>query len=138
MRRLVVEGREQQKRTESHTSRTAFAHSSQEEKQLFFQRMKEVGVDGKWGIFSITIPGRVGYQCSNFYRHLLKSGQITDPNYTFDEKGNPRYLFKKAKGPLCCFFYCVCVRYFARCFMPCKGVFCSALLFLFTLELFNY
>lgn len=27
------------------------------EQALFFKRMKEVGVDGQWGIFSITIPG---------------------------------------------------------------------------------
>lgn len=39
------------------------------EKKLFFDRMKEVGVNGQWGIFSMAIPGRVGYQCSNFYRY---------------------------------------------------------------------
>ena len=41
---------------------------TKEEKDLFFKRMKEVGVNHKWGIFSMSIPGRVGYQCSNFYR----------------------------------------------------------------------
>lgn len=40
----------------------------QEERELFFKRVKEIGVNGQWGIFSMVIPGRVGYQCSNFYR----------------------------------------------------------------------
>jgi hypothetical protein len=34
----------------------------QEERELFFARLKEVGADGQWGIFSKAIPGRVGYQ----------------------------------------------------------------------------
>jgi hypothetical protein len=32
------------------------------EKELFHKRLAEVGADGQWGIFSMTIPGRVGYQ----------------------------------------------------------------------------
>lgn len=59
------------------------------------QRMKEVGVDGNWGVFSMTIPGRVGYQCSNFYRFLIQQGKIKDPNYVMDEKGKVHYLFSK-------------------------------------------
>lgn len=35
---------------------------TQEERELFFNRLKEVGANGQWGIFSIAIPGRVGYQ----------------------------------------------------------------------------
>lgn len=35
---------------------------SREEHQLFVERLAEVGADGQWGIFSIVIPGRVGYQ----------------------------------------------------------------------------
>lgn len=33
-----------------------------EEKKKFLERTKEVGASGQWGIFSIGIPGRVGYQ----------------------------------------------------------------------------
>lgn len=33
-----------------------------EEDELFMKRLEEVGADGQWGIFSIAIPGRVGYQ----------------------------------------------------------------------------
>jgi len=68
-----------------------------EERKLFMERLKEVGADGQWGIFSMSIPGRVGYQCSNFYRHLLKSKEIIDPNYIID--GNKmHYLFGKKDG----------------------------------------
>ncbi|KAJ3020121.1 hypothetical protein HKX48_001314 [Thoreauomyces humboldtii] len=71
---------------------------SKEERILFFNRLKEMGADGQWGIFSMAIPGRVGYQCSNFYRALLKSGEVLDENYTTDEKGELRYLFGKKEG----------------------------------------
>ncbi|KAJ3326283.1 palmitoyltransferase akr1 [Boothiomyces sp. JEL0866] len=71
---------------------------SKEEKELFFKRLKDVGADGQWGIFSIAIPGRVGYQCSNFYRHLLKTGEVVDENYSIDENGELHYLFGKKDG----------------------------------------
>ncbi|CAG8648911.1 10394_t:CDS:10 [Acaulospora morrowiae] len=66
---------------------------TKEEEELFFQRLKEIGSDGQWGIFSMTIPGRVGYQCSNFYRLLIETGRVKDPNYVLDEKGKAHYLF---------------------------------------------
>jgi len=72
--------------------------SFQKEKKLFFQRMKEVGCDGKWGIFSMKIPGRVGYQCSNFYRHLIERKEISDPNYILDQKGKACYLKGRGRG----------------------------------------
>lgn len=37
-----------------------------QEHQLFLKRLSEVG-PGEWGIFSQKIPGRVGYQCRNYY-----------------------------------------------------------------------
>lgn len=40
----------------------------QEEEQLFFQRIHDVGIGNAWGVFAMEIPGRTGYQCSNFYR----------------------------------------------------------------------
>ncbi|CAG8460077.1 7919_t:CDS:10 [Paraglomus brasilianum] len=66
---------------------------TEEEEKLFFQRLEEVGADGQWGLFSMAIPGRVGYQCSNFYRLLIETGRITDPNYVLDPKGKAHYLF---------------------------------------------
>ncbi|CAI2184901.1 837_t:CDS:10 [Funneliformis geosporum] len=66
---------------------------TQEEEDLFFKRLKEIGADGQWGIFSMSIPGRVGYQCSNFYRLLIETGRVKDPNYVLDEKGKAHFLF---------------------------------------------
>ncbi|CAG8570618.1 8677_t:CDS:10 [Diversispora eburnea] len=62
---------------------------TKEEEELFFQRLKDIGSDGQWGIFSMTIPGR----CSNFYRLLIETGRVKDPNYVLDEKGKAHYLF---------------------------------------------
>ncbi|KAL0077084.1 hypothetical protein F4703DRAFT_1961411, partial [Phycomyces blakesleeanus] len=64
-------------------------------KKLFHQRLDEVGANGQWGIFSIKIPGRVGYQCSNYYRLLVETKKIKDPNYVIDERGKSHYLFDK-------------------------------------------
>jgi len=69
-----------------------------EEKEAFRKRMEEKGADGQWGVFSMAIPGRVGYQCSNYYRGMIKSGKIVDPNYEVDEKGGLHYLFGKKEG----------------------------------------
>jgi hypothetical protein len=67
-----------------------------EEKQKFMARLAEVRENGdgtgKWGLFSEAIPGRVGYQCSNFYRLLIMHGEVEDPRYQFDENGKLRYL----------------------------------------------
>lgn len=41
---------------------------SKEEDELFMKRLREFGADGQWGIFSMTIPGRVGYQVSPLRR----------------------------------------------------------------------
>ncbi|KAL3901048.1 MAG: hypothetical protein SGCHY_000898 [Lobulomycetales sp.] len=69
-----------------------------EEKALFMSRLEEMGATGQWGIFSMAIPGRVGYQCSNYYRGMIKTGKIVDPNYFVDEKGVLHYLFGKKEG----------------------------------------
>ncbi|KAJ1803997.1 hypothetical protein LPJ56_006835, partial [Coemansia sp. RSA 2599] len=71
-----------------------------EEQKLFHARLKEIGANGQWGIFSMTIPGRVGYQCSNYYRYLVENRLIHDPNYVLDEKGKAHFLFTtKKKNP---------------------------------------
>ncbi|KAI8374500.1 uncharacterized protein BYT42DRAFT_576604 [Radiomyces spectabilis] len=66
-----------------------------DEREIFFKRLEEVGANGQWGIFAMKVPGRVGYQCSNFYRLLVETGEINDPNYVLDEKGKAHYLFDK-------------------------------------------
>ncbi|KAG2225897.1 hypothetical protein INT45_006593 [Circinella minor] len=67
----------------------------EDERKVFFKRLEEVGANGQWGIFAMKVPGRVGYQCSNFYRLLVETGEINDPNYVLDEKGKAHYLFDK-------------------------------------------
>ncbi|ORY96541.1 hypothetical protein BCR43DRAFT_563825 [Syncephalastrum racemosum] len=68
---------------------------AEDERKIFFERLEEVGANGQWGIFAMKVPGRVGYQCSNFYRLLVETGEINDPNYVLDEKGKAHYLFDK-------------------------------------------
>ncbi|KAI8077815.1 uncharacterized protein BX664DRAFT_343544 [Halteromyces radiatus] len=68
---------------------------TKEEKQLFLDRLKQVGANAQWGVFAMAVPGRVGYQCSNFYRLLIETGEIYDKNYVLDEKGKAHYLFDK-------------------------------------------
>ena len=46
----------------------------------------------------MQIPGRVGYQCSNFYRQLIKEGEIKDENYQFDKNGKLVFLFRDKNG----------------------------------------
>ena len=80
------------------------AHStggwSTEEAELFMKvfETKEyvcpVRRDYKWGMFSKSIPGQVGYQCSNYYRTLITQGKMEDPNYMVDEDGKLRFGFK--------------------------------------------
>jgi len=57
-----------------------------EDHRLFMERVMAFGVNDQWGIFSKKIPGRVGYQCSNYWRGLVKDGDVVDPNYAFDGK----------------------------------------------------
>eukprot|EP01083_Nonionella_stella_P222939 795063_1 len=57
-----------------------------DEHRVFMERVLGVGVNDQWGIFSQPIAGRVGYQCSNYWRGLVKQGDVTDPNYYYDGK----------------------------------------------------
>ena len=50
------------------------------EHAIFLERVKELKgrLVGNWGIFSRALPGRVGYQCANYYRQLVKRGILED------------------------------------------------------------
>ena len=63
-----------------------------QEEILFLERLNyfrdSLGInDGMWGYFSVPIIGRVGYQCSNFYRLLVLEKKIIDNNYILGENG---------------------------------------------------
>ncbi|KAG1056521.1 hypothetical protein G6F43_001595 [Rhizopus delemar] len=57
-----------------------------EEHSLFMKRYDEwiaggLNIGTLWGLFSKTIPHRVGYQCMTHYRSLLFEGKLKDDNF---------------------------------------------------------
>jgi hypothetical protein len=46
-----------------------------EEHDRFMGLIKH-GVDHRWGLLSIKVPGRVGYQCANYYNKLRNKGLL--------------------------------------------------------------
>ena len=46
----------------------------------------------------MNIPGRVGYQCSNYYRQLIKEGEIRDENYRLNHEGKLDFQFHDRHG----------------------------------------
>lgn len=63
--------------------------SPQEEEQFrnrlrYFREELEIE-DGLWGLFAVPIRGRLGYQCSNFYRLLIKDGKLHDDRYQLED-----------------------------------------------------
>ncbi|KAI9282345.1 hypothetical protein BY458DRAFT_428796 [Sporodiniella umbellata] len=60
---------------------------SNTEHQLFMERYNEWISKGwkigmAWGLFSVAIPHRVGYQCMNYYRKLVLDRRLEDSSYT--------------------------------------------------------
>lgn len=75
-----------------------FGKWTPEEIRIFMNRIKSMSKNShfyelapQWGIFSMAIPGRVGYQCANFYRNLVLEGKIIDPRYQVDD-GKLKYI----------------------------------------------
>jgi len=54
--------------------------------KCFMERLKLLGANQEWGIFSKSVPGRVGYGCSQFWRNLQKAGWAWDMNYWKDKQ----------------------------------------------------
>jgi transposase len=55
-----------------------------EEKQLFLKLLADRADNppakvGDWGLFSLDVPGRIGYQCATFFRHLVMLGELKNP-----------------------------------------------------------
>ena len=78
---------------------------SPSEKEAFMKRLKEfrgnsTTMNGDWGLFSRTIPGRVGYQCANFYRKLVESGEVYDSNYVKGEEGKIHHKSRIHNGKI--------------------------------------
>jgi len=66
-----------------------------DEHKIFMERVMECGVNVHWGTFSMKIPGRVGYQCSNYWRQMLKDEWVKDPNYLI--RADRSLSYKRAK-----------------------------------------
>jgi hypothetical protein len=69
-----------------------FGPFTKQEEVQFFGRLtyfrEELGINCcLWGLFAVPIRGRVGYQCSNFYRSLVSEGKIKDDNYEMHPDG---------------------------------------------------
>lgn len=69
---------------------------TQEEEELFIKRVNyfrhDLKIDdGLWGLFSVPIRGRLGYQCSNFYRQLIRDGKIKDSRYEIASDGKLKF-----------------------------------------------
>lgn len=73
---------------------------TEEEGELFMREMTKRNclIEGRWGDFSRAIPGRVGYQCSSYYRQLIKEGKVKDPNYFFGPEGKLHFAFRTKVG----------------------------------------
>jgi hypothetical protein len=68
---------------------------TKEEEELFIERLsyfRNLGVeDGLWGLFAVPMRGRLGYQCSNFYRLLVKDHKVEDDRYEVLPDGKLRF-----------------------------------------------
>ena len=64
---------------------------SDEEHKVLMQRIKETGVNVKWGMISKAIPGRVGYQVSDYWRQLIGRGWVKDLNYWYNKQNKKWY-----------------------------------------------
>ncbi|OHS98928.1 hypothetical protein TRFO_34727 [Tritrichomonas foetus] len=65
---------------------------TEEEEAQFIERIKYFRDvlkidDGLWGLFAVPLRGRLGYQCSNFYRYLVTEGRVKDPHYKVTHDG---------------------------------------------------
>ena len=71
---------------------------TEDEKRLFLEVIKiHPPTQGKWGLFAKHIPGRVGYQCRNFYHRLLESGELTGEEMEMELEEKDRKTKTKTK-----------------------------------------
>ena len=69
---------------------------SNDEHKLFMARILEFGVNGQWGIFSKTIPSRVGYSCQQYWQRLIRMRCVEDMNYVW--VGAKKWIWKWNNG----------------------------------------
>ncbi|KAG0244206.1 hypothetical protein BGW41_000193 [Actinomortierella wolfii] len=74
---------------------------SSKSKQEFMTRLEEwkqrgIRIGTSWGVFSMAVSHKAGYQCSSYYRKLLETKQLTDPNYAWE--GGKLIMVNKSSG----------------------------------------
>jgi len=57
----------------------------------FMRALRERGANKDWGLFSVLVPHRNGIQCADYYRRLIKDGDVSDPHYSRDSGGAMRF-----------------------------------------------
>jgi len=85
-------------RFNKHGEEIALGHWSKHEAKCFFESLLLRGANHKWGNFSKSIPGRVGYTASQFWRTLQKRGWVWDMNYYDNKHFKNECLDVKQKG----------------------------------------
>eukprot|EP01083_Nonionella_stella_P197445 725920_1 len=70
---------------------------SNSEHKSFMKRVLEFGVNIEWGFFSQVVAGRVGYQCSNYWRKLMDDGYVKDENYVMEKGKNGKMKRRQLK-----------------------------------------
>ncbi|KAG0263035.1 hypothetical protein BGZ95_003891 [Linnemannia exigua] len=69
--------------------------------QEFMVRLEEwkqrgIRIGTSWGIFSMKVGHKAGYQCSSYYRKLLETKKLTDPAYAWE--GGKLVMVNKSVG----------------------------------------
>ncbi|KAF9967023.1 hypothetical protein BGZ70_000370 [Mortierella alpina] len=69
--------------------------------QEFMVRLEEwkargIRIGTSWGIFSMKVSHKAGYQCSSYYRKLLENKTLTDPAYAWE--GGKLIMVNKSSG----------------------------------------
>ena len=71
---------------------------TKEEKELFMKAMEvHPPSTGKWGLFAQLIPGRVGYQCRNFYHRLIQTKEIVPLPGELEKLRRKKHITEKPK-----------------------------------------
>ncbi|KAF9318458.1 hypothetical protein BG003_011189 [Podila horticola] len=79
----------------------AWGKKSQQE---FLERLEEwksrgIRIGTSWGVFSMGVSHKAGYQCSSYYRKLLENKTLTDPAYAW-ENGKLVMVQKSSGGEM--------------------------------------
>ncbi|KAF9430510.1 hypothetical protein BGZ94_006456 [Podila epigama] len=77
---------------------------SKKSHQEFMERLEEwkargIRIGTSWGVFSIGVSHKAGYQCSSYYRKLLENKTLTDPAYAW-ENGKLVMVQKSSGGEM--------------------------------------